>query len=417
MKFLLITNNDTDGIGQPGVNLFNNLKNEGHQAKILTLHNFHKNKDIIKIKRSIFLRLFFYPLNFVKKNFKELFWFNVSTVNYKIIESYINNCDVIVIFTFQKIISTKILKKILIRNKLVFFRPLDMEIISGGCHFNEHCNKFVSDCSNCPKVHFDKFFQIASKNLSKKRKIFKQFKPKVIVQNSFVKSLIKRSSSLKYSNSKIIPVGVNHERFKYFSKIEARKKLGLNLRDKIILFATYNLSSYNKGGHLLAKSLEILEKKHLLKKKIHKINLLTIGYSSNFNLNLKSIKHINAGIINSDYKLNLYYRSADVLVSPSIYDFGPHVVNEAISNDLPVIAFKVGTANDVVKNGVNGYLIDCFDTKKLAYAIKKIIIDKKKLINKNLKNKIKNNRSGKFEAKSFIKIASTFFKTQKNYEK
>ena len=93
------------------------------------------------------------------------------------------------------------------------------------------------------------------------------------------------------------------------------------------------------------------------------------------------------------------------------------MVNEAISNDLPVIAFKVGTANDVVKNGVNGYLIDCFDTKKLAYAIKKIIIDKKKLINKNLKNKIKNNRSAKFEAKSFIKIASTFFKTQKNYEK
>ena len=102
MKFLLITNNDTDGIGQPVINLFSNLKNEGHQAKILTLHNFHKNKDIIKIKRSIFLRLFFYPLNFIKKNFKELFWFNISTVNYKLIKSYINNFDVIVIFTFQK---------------------------------------------------------------------------------------------------------------------------------------------------------------------------------------------------------------------------------------------------------------------------------------------------------------------------
>ena len=37
MKFLLITNNDTDGVGQPAINLNNNLKKQllFHTNKIL----------------------------------------------------------------------------------------------------------------------------------------------------------------------------------------------------------------------------------------------------------------------------------------------------------------------------------------------------------------------------------------------
>ena len=143
-----------------------------------------------------------------------------------------------------------------------------------------------------------------------------------------------------------------------------------------------------------------------MSKKINsKINLLTIGNSENFKISLNYIKHLNVGTTSSDKKLNLYFRAADVLVSPSIYDFGPHVVNEAISNDLPVIAFKVGTAIDVIKNGVNGFLINCFDREKLAIAIKKIILDQKKLINNNLRKKIKYERSATVEAKSFIQIS------------
>ena len=406
MNFLLITNNDTDGIGQTVVNLFNNLKKNGHSAQILTLHKFYNDKDIVKIKRSFFFRLFFYSLNFLKKNFNELFWFNISSINFSTISNYIKNCDVIIIFTFQKLISTKILNKIFKYNKIVFLRPLDMEIISGGCHFNGNCNRYMKACLSCPKIYFDNFLHLAAKNLEDKKKIIERFKPKVIVQNTFVKSLVKKSYLLNYSDPKIIPVGVNQERSKYYSKNEARKKLGLPLKEKIILFITYNLSSYNKGGHLLIKSLEILEKKYFFKKKKNnKINLLTIGNCKNFSLNLNYIKHLNAGIIHSDHKLNLYYRAADILVSPSIFDFGPHVVNEAISNDLPVVAFKVGTANDVIKDSVNGYLIKCFDTKEYSLAIKKLL-DKKKLKNKKLRSKIKEKRSVLAEASSIIKISS-----------
>ena len=54
---------------------------------------------------------------------------------------------------------------------------------------------------------------------------------------------------------------------------------------------------------------------------------------------------------------------------------------------------------------MNGFLINCFDREKLAIAIKKIILDQKKLINNNLRKKIKYERSATVEAKSFIQIS------------
>jgi len=57
MKFLLLTNNDVDGVGQQALNVNTNLKKKGHKSKILVLHKHNNNKNIFKIKRSIFLRI------------------------------------------------------------------------------------------------------------------------------------------------------------------------------------------------------------------------------------------------------------------------------------------------------------------------------------------------------------------------
>ena len=246
MKFVLITNNDSDGIGQPVIKLFKNLLKEGHQAKILTLHKSFNNSKIIKIKRTFLTRLFSFLLNFLKKNFNELFWFNLSTINFISIKKYLKPADIVIIYTFHKFISSKILEQILKEKKNVFLRPLDMEIISGGCHFNQSCDEFTKNCNNCPKLNFDRILGIANKNLLAKKKIVKKYKPKVIVQNHYVEQLIKRSNVFKNFKPIKIAVGVSKDRSNFFSKKYARKKLGLDLNEKIILFTTYNLSSYNK---------------------------------------------------------------------------------------------------------------------------------------------------------------------------
>ena len=102
--------------------------------------------------------------------------------------------DIIIIFTLYKIISNKILKKILNTNKIVYFRPLDIELAAGGCHFNKGCQKFKSSCNKCPKFIFPNLVNYPTKNLFEKKRIFEKYKPRVFVQNNYVGKIFKSSN-------------------------------------------------------------------------------------------------------------------------------------------------------------------------------------------------------------------------------
>lgn len=77
----------------------------------------------------------------------------------------------------------------------------------------------------------------------------------------------------------------------------------------------------------------------------------------------------------------VYFLLADVVVVPSVFftigaEVWGFVVNEAMSVSKPVIATKaVGAAYDLVKDGVNGYIVPDRDPEALFEAIK-LIIDK-----------------------------------------
>ena len=400
MKYLLIINNDTDGVGQPAINLCSNLIKKGHSSKIIALHKSSENPNVIKIKRSFFSRIFLYFLNFLKKDFNELFGFGFSTIEYKNIEKHVLEADIIIIFTLYKIISNKILKKILNTNKIVYFRPLDIELAAGGCHFNKGCQKFKSSCNKCPKFIFPNLVSYPTKNLFEKKKIFEKYKPRVFVQNNYVGKIFKSSNIFKNLKTYPVFIGTNDKRNKFYSKKRARKLLKVNQNEKIILFGAFDLSSEIKGGHLLVDALKILNK--TISKDIKKrIRLITIGEKNNFSLNLKKIHWTHFGVVTSNKKLNLLYRAADVLVCPSLYCFGPHIVTEALLNDLPVVGYNLGVAQDTVVNNVNGYLVPKYNNKIFASSIYKTLFLKKKKQTKFV-NKIKSFCSSDYEANTII---------------
>ncbi len=415
MKFVLIINNDSDGVAQPALNLNKNLKKKGHKSKILTLHKTKKNSDIIRIKRSFISRLNLYLLNLIQKKPRVMFDFGLSTTKFEYLKKYIHDADVVIIFTFYKIISNEILENILKTKKIVYLRPCDSELISGGCHFHveDFKKKFQFNCDNCPKFLIPFLKNIQKNILDKKELILKKYKHRIFVQNNYVKKIFNSSKNYKKLKTSTIYIGANKNRIKFFSKNYARTFLKINKQEKIILFGTFNLSSKVKGGHLLIDTMNILEK-IIDKTNASKIRLITFGRKNNFNLNTKFIKWSHLGLIKDDKKLNLLLRASDVFVCPSLYCYGPHIVTEALLNNLKVVAFNSGVAQDNIIKGKNGFIVPCYNKKIFAKSIKKIILNKSSLLGNSQVNKVHKLCSSEYETNNILKFAEKDFNKNQN---
>ena len=88
------------------------------------------------------------------------------------------------------------------------------------------------------------------------------------------------------------------------------------------------------------------------------------------------LKHIYyPGFISRD-RIKAYYLAADVLVLPTREDIWGLVINEALAFGLPVITTDMCIAGtELVKDGVNGYLIHAEDEKSLADRLDAILSD------------------------------------------
>lgn len=73
-------------------------------------------------------------------------------------------------------------------------------------------------------------------------------------------------------------------------------------------------------------------------------------------------------------ELPAYYAASDIFVLPSTEEVWGLVLNEAMACGLPVITTdKVGASVDLIKEGVNGYVVEAKNVERLYQAMKKIL--------------------------------------------
>lgn len=91
------------------------------------------------------------------------------------------------------------------------------------------------------------------------------------------------------------------------------------------------------------------------------------------------------GFISGEKKSNAY-KNADIYILPSYIEGVPLSVLEAMSYKLPIIATNVGGIPDVLKDGINGYMINPGKPNEIFNAIKRMIFLSKDDLN-NMKSK------------------------------
>lgn len=155
--------------------------------------------------------------------------------------------------------------------------------------------------------------------------------------------------------------------------VDARQKLGLSSEEKIIM-TSGRLVPW-KGVDGLIKAVAELN--------LADCSIVVIGDGPEKNnlekLALKLLlagKVIFAGRIPMDEVL-AYYRLADVFVLNSQYEGLSHVLLEALSVGVPVIASNCGGNSEVIENEKNGLLVEYNNINQINLAIKRILTEEK----------------------------------------
>lgn len=168
-------------------------------------------------------------------------------------------------------------------------------------------------------------------------------------------------------------------------KIKIRNKLNMS-EEKIIL--TVGRFDRKKGFDTLIKTAKIIEKNvgvYIVGGKPTPEYLKIIS-----DLNINNVKFID---FKSKDLLKEYYKAADLFVLPTRNDVWGLVINEAMTNGLPIITTNKCVAGlELIEDYENGFIYPVDNIKELAEKINMILMDtnlRTKMSNNNLK-KIKN---------------------------
>jgi len=188
----------------------------------------------------------------------------------------------------------------------------------------------------------------------------------VVANSSMIKNLALKSNAKQ--KIEIIYNGVNIDIFKPAENPEPRKNF-------IILCASR--LSRRKGFNYVIDALA------KIKDQYPNLKLIIAGGEGNAEKDLKEqMKNLNledrmefTGFVTPNTEFLKYYQTADVFVFPSLNEGMSNNLLEAIASGMPVIITPTGGADELVKAGVNGFLVKFKDSDDIADKIKKLIND------------------------------------------
>lgn len=186
---------------------------------------------------------------------------------------------------------------------------------------------------------------------------------------------------------KIIYNGIGLEEIDYIKKDELLKEIGLSGDEKIVGFI--GRLERQKGVKYLIDAIRILSDES------PSIYALIIGDEKEEDALKKYADSLNCNVIFLGWKDNAsqYFSIFDMFVLPSLWEGMPNVILEAMWNEMPVIATKVGGNAEIIEDGKTGFLIEPGNSQALAEKILEVISlseSKKQSIIRNAKNKVIN---------------------------
>jgi len=215
---------------------------------------------------------------------------------------------------------------------------------------------------------------------------------KIIACTHLEKKILKEKLSIPEEKIKVIPMGVDYKKFELPKKLTPKR---FNFKQKyfkpneknhrMVLFCGYK--NYEKGAVSILKAIPYILKK------FRKVYFVFIGPPTiAFNRELSKIqKAIHPRVINLtpdnltgyyDVKKIAAFNETDVFLMPSRSDAYGIAFLEAWASGKPVIGANIGATPEVIRDKVDGLLVEFDDYIDIAEKV--VLLLKKKRLSKNL---------------------------------
>lgn len=215
---------------------------------------------------------------------------------------------------------------------------------TANCGSAIDCERWKTGCGNCPQRRQKADSWLLDRTAESFRRMKTAFdgfeKLTVVGVSDWICSRAAQSPILKDTRMITVYNGIDTDTFSPKDPAAARASLGLNGKDKVVLFAT-SAMDHVKGGDLFLKLSE---------------NMAHCGYRflvagadtpEDYSGSVRFLGHIH-----SREELAELYSLADVVVSCSRSDNYPTVCLEASACGTPVVGFNVGGVGETVRNGL-----------------------------------------------------------------
>lgn len=251
----------------------------------------------------------------------------------------------------------------------------DMWAFTGGCHYNEHCDRYQQNCGQCPQLGSGRAGDLSRWNWRRKARVYPRLDLTVVCPSQWLASCARASALLQSVPVTVIPNGLDCEQFRPLERGLARQLLRLPAEQPLILFGAMSATrDPRKGFPHLQAALRRLQADGWGERAA----LLVFGASAPVPpVDLGLPVHY-LGRLHDDIALALVYSAADVFVAPSVQDNLPNTVLEAIACGTPTVAFRVGGMPDLITHHGNGYLATPFESDDLARGIAWVLGDRER---------------------------------------
>ena len=375
MRVLIINTSERIGGAAIAANrLMEALKNNGIKAKMLVRDKQTDQISVVELKKSwwkvwqfIWERVVIWQANHFKKH--NLFAVDIANTGTNITAlPEFTQADVIHLHWInQGMLSLTDIRRIIQSGKPIVWTMHDMWPFTGICHYAGDCDKYATQCHNCPQLYKGSRKDIAYRTFQKKKKLFEGAQITFVACSRWLESLAKKSDLIKGQTITNIPNAINTNLFKPRDKKQAREKCHLPQDKKLLLFGSVKITDKRKGIDYLVSACKQIASSYPDFSK--ELGVVVFGNQAEQYASLFPFPIYPMNYVSNEKELVDIYNAVDLYVTPSLQDNLPNTIVEAMACGIPCIGFNVGGIPQMIDHLHNGCVAEYQSSKDLANGI------------------------------------------------